>query len=118
MRKMLIVATVALAFGLIAVSGATRGGGEGDATASVRIKGFEFQPKELTVKAGTTVTWNNDANSSHTVTADDGSFESPTLGGGATFNHKFTRPGTYRYYCAFHGGKGGEGMSGTVVVTR
>ena len=37
---------------------------------------------------------------------------------GKTFSRKFTKPGTYPYHCAFHGGKGGEGMSGTVVVTR
>jgi plastocyanin len=116
MRKMMIVALVALLFGLVVISDATRRA-EGSGTASVSIKDFEFQPRQLTVKAGTTVTWKNDGGS-HTVTADNGSFESPTLGAGATFNRKFTKPGTYRYYCAFHGGKGGEGMTGTIVVTR
>jgi plastocyanin len=114
---MKIVALVALLFGLVAVSDRTRHV-EGSAAASVSIKDFEFQPRRLTVKAGTTVNWKNDGGSSHTVTADNGSFESPTLGGGATFSRKFTKPGTYRYHCAFHGGKGGEGMSGTVVVSR
>ena len=117
MRKIAIVALVALAFGLAAARAAQPRGDEG-AAAGVSIKDFEFQPRELTVKAGANVTWTNEGGSSHTVTADDGSFESPTLGAGKTFSRRFTKPGTYRYHCAFHGGKGGEGMSGTVVVTR
>jgi plastocyanin len=117
MRKITTIALVALLFGLVAASNVTRRA-EGSGTASVSIKDFEFQPKQVTIKAGTTVAWKNDGGSSHTVTADNGSFESPTLGGGAAFSRKFTRPGTYRYHCAFHGGNGGEGMSGTVVVTR
>src|SRR2546430_17323745 len=117
MRKIAIGALVAVAFGLAAARGAQPRGDEG-AAVGVSIKDFEFQPRELTVKAGATVTWTNDGGSSHTITADDGSFESPTLGAGKTYSRKFTKPGTYPYYCAFHGGKGGEGMSGTVVVTR
>ena len=119
MRKIAIVALVALAFGLAAARAPEpRGVASEGAAAGVSIRDFEFQPRQLTVKAGATVTWTNDGGSSHTVTADDGSFESPTLGAGKTFSRRFTKPGTYRYHCAFHGGKGGEGMSGTVVVTR
>ena len=117
MRKMMMVALVALLFGLFAASEWARSA-EGSAAASVSIKDFQFQPRQLTVKAGTTVNWKNDGGSSHTVTADNGSFESPTLGGGAAFSRKFTKPGTYPYHCALHGGKGGEGMSGTIVVRR
>ena len=29
---------------------------------------------------------------------------------------KFDAPGEYRYYCEMHGGPGGQGMSGTIVV--
>jgi plastocyanin len=134
MRTITIAALVALLFGLAAARpsqpGVNAGGAasvaDTAATASVAvaaasgvtIKDFEFQPRELTVKAGATVTWTNQGDNSHTVTADDGSFESPTLAAGKTYVHRFTRPGTYHYHCAFHGGKGGEGMSGTVVVTR
>ena len=118
MRKTAIVALFALLFGLSAAPTPVRGvSAEGDA-ASVRIADSEFRPQQITVKAGATVTWKNDGKMAHTVTADDGSFESPTLGAGKTFSRRFTKPGTYRYHCAFHGGKGGEGMSGTVVVTR
>src|SRR5437588_3480458 len=118
MRKTATVALVALLFGLFAALPAGRRVSAEDAAASVSIKDFEFQPQQITVKAGTTVTWKNDGKTAHTVTADDGSFESPTLGAGKTFSQKFTKAGTYRYYCSFHGGKDGDGMSGTVVVTR
>jgi plastocyanin len=118
MRKTAIVALVALLFGLCAARTPVRRAGAEGAAASVRIVDSEFRPRQIKVKAGTTVTWKNEGRMAHTVTADDGSFESPTLGAGKTFSREFTEPGTYRYYCAFHGGKDGDGMSGTVVVTR
>src|SRR5919199_1285780 len=118
MRKTAIVALVALLFGLCAARAAVRRVGAEGAAAGVRIVDSEFRPRQIRVKAGTTVTWKNEGRMAHTVTADDGSFESPTLGAGKTFSRKFAEAGTYRYYCAFHGGQGGDGMSGTVVVTR
>jgi plastocyanin len=119
MRKIIVAALAALLCGLVVAGAARPRGGSAEAgTAAVTIKDFEFQPRQITVKAGTTVTWTNDGASSHTVNADDGSFSSPTLGKGQTFSRKFAKPGTYPYYCAFHGGKGGDGMTGTVVVTR
>lgn len=87
------------------------------ANASVTIEDFEFTPANLTVSAGTTVTWTHLGDVRHTVTADDGSFDSPTLSGGDTFEFTFTTPGTYAYYCRFHGGAGGSGMSGVIVVS-
>lgn len=118
MRKIAIVALVAFAFVAVAAAPSRSRAGVEEASASVQIKDSEFQPKEIKVKAGTTITWTNNDGASHTVTADDGSFESPTLGKGKTFSRKFEQPGTFPYYCAFHGGMGGDGMSGTVVVTR
>lgn len=118
MRKTTIVALVALLFGVSAARLAVRRASAAQDAAGVSIRDSEFQPQQITVKAGATVTWKNEGKMAHTVTADDGSFESPTLGAGKSFSQKFTEAGTYRYYCAFHGGKDGDGMSGTVVVTR
>lgn len=84
---------------------------------TVTISNFQFAPKTVTVKAGSTVTWVN-KDGTHTVTADNGSFQSPSLTAGKSFSHKFTKPGTYRYYCSFHGGAGGADMSGIVTVTK
>jgi plastocyanin len=85
--------------------------------ATVQISNFQFAPKILSVKAGTTVTWVNNAGT-HTVTADNGAFASDNLSAGQSFSFKFTKPGAYRYYCSFHGSKGGGDMSGMIKVTR
>ena len=84
----------------------------------VKLANFAFSPAQLTVKAGTTVVWTSEDSASHTVTADDGSFDSGTLHKGDSFSFTFTKPGEYAYYCRFHGGPGGAGMAGSVVVTE
>jgi plastocyanin len=84
----------------------------------VQVAGFAFNPARLTVKAGSTVVWTNEDGAPHTVTADDGSFKSGTLRQGDTFSQTFSTPGEYPYYCEFHGGPGGAGMAGSVVVTE
>lgn len=85
------------------------------AGATVNISNFQFAPKALQVKAGTTVTWVN-GQGTHTVTADNGEFASDNLSAGQSYSFKFTKPGTYRYYCSFHGSKGGGDMSGIIKV--
>jgi plastocyanin len=72
-------------------------GGTGDAVA---IAGFAFQPATLRVPAGTEVTWTNQDPAQHTVTADDGSFDSGPLDQGATFSTTVNAPVTY--VCAIH----------------
>ncbi len=84
---------------------------------TVTISNFQFTPRVVRVKAGAEVTWQV-KEGTHTVTADDGSFESQALSAGQKFSHTFTKAGTYRYYCSFHGSKGGHDMAGTVVVTK
>jgi plastocyanin len=49
------------------------------------------------------------------VVADNGEFKSGSLGQGERFS--FTKEGVYPYYCSFHGGPGGSGISGQVIVT-
>lgn len=80
---------------------------------SVTISNFAFSPKQLSVKAGTTVTWTNNDSVAHTVTSDDGFFESGTLNAGGTYSYVFPAPGTYNYYCRPH-----PYMTATVVVTQ
>jgi plastocyanin len=81
-------------------------------TASVRLAGAQFAPATVTVGVGGTVTWSNDDASKHTVTADNGSFDSGTLNSGGSYSFTFTAAGTYAYGCDFHGN-----MRGTVIVT-
>ncbi len=74
-----------------------------------------FQPEEITVAPGTTVTWTNEDGFQHTVTS--GTRDQPTelfdetVAGGGSFSYTFEEPGTYPYFCSIH-----PGMEGTVVV--
>jgi plastocyanin len=77
---------------------------------SVSIKNFSFSPKSLTVKVGTKITWTNNDSITHTVTADQGAFDS-TLVSGNTFSFTFTNPGTYAYHCSIH-----PSMTATIIV--
>jgi len=88
---------------------------QGPEKVAVTIDNFKFDSKEVKIKAGTTVVW-TDSRGRHTVTSDDGSFDSGTLMAGQSFEHKFEKPGVYPYYCMFHGGRGGKDMSGVVTV--
>src|SRR4051795_4993923 len=85
-------------------------------TKTVSIKDFAFDPKTISVNVGDTITWTNDGPSPHTVSADDGSFDSGNLDKGATFSHTFDKAGTFAYYCKYHGSKGGSGMAASIAV--
>jgi plastocyanin len=83
---------------------------------SVSMTDNEFTPVTLHIKPGQTVTWVNNGQTGHTVTADDGSFDSQTFQPGAEYTHTFTTPGRYPYYCVLHGAAGGYGMAGVIIV--
>jgi plastocyanin len=88
------------------------GGGGGGGGASVTMKGIAFNPAEVTIKAGDTVTWTNEDSVGHDVTGD--AFKSGDAGGigqGDTFEHTFDKAGTFDYVCTVH-----PGMEGTVKV--
>jgi plastocyanin len=86
-------------------------------TLTIAIQDSRFEPREVSVPAGTTVVWTHAGSLFHTVTADDGAFDSGALTGGDTFEFTFDQAGTYPYHCAYHGGPGGSGMSGVIQVT-
>ena len=68
----------------------------------VRIDNFSFSPTTLTVAAGTTVTWINNADMPYTVVSRDKIFASPALDTGKKFSYTFSKPGVYLYYCSIH----------------
>jgi plastocyanin len=76
-----------------------------------------FAPLKQTVAAGTTIVWRNEGASAHTVTADDGSFDSQAIPAGGEFSHTFSDAEAFPYFCSLHGGAHGEGMSGAVEVS-
>ena len=73
-------------------------------TIQVVIDNFAFSPREITVAPGTRVTWVNHDDVPHTVTssAKPRAFASQALDTDDRFEHVFTKPGVYEYFCAVH----------------
>jgi plastocyanin len=68
----------------------------------VWIQNMAFNPGTITVSAGTTVKWTNKDSVTHTVTADDNSFDSGNIAANGTFSHTFSSAGTFSYHCKIH----------------
>jgi plastocyanin len=79
---------------------------------TISIKNFSFNPQELQVKVGDTVTITNDDTATHTWTADDGSFDAGEIAPGTTKTETFSKAGTVKYHCKIH-----TSMHGQVVVS-
>lgn len=75
------------------------------------IRNLAYTPARIEVAAGTTIRWTNSDQVDHTVTAQDGSWDSGIIRPGETWERTFTRPGTYDFFCIPH-----PFMKGTVVV--
>ena len=79
---------------------------------AVTIKDFAFDPGDLSVAKGTTVTWKNDDSATHRIKSGDGSFDSKDLKNGDSFEHTFDTAGTFDYICGIH-----PSMKGKITVT-
>jgi plastocyanin len=88
-----------------------RDAGPGAETVTVRIKGMRFEPVNVTVKPGTTVTWIQEDRMPHTITGQGNGLRSSTLYGGQEYSHTFTEAGSYEYRCGLH-----PSMKGSIVV--
>lgn len=85
---------------------------KGSKNYQVAIHDFAFEPKSITVPAGTTVVWTNKDEEPHTVTsAGTGFTSSKALDTDDTYKATFSTPGTYTYYCSIH-----PHMVGTIIV--
>ena len=127
MRRILVglCAVLALALGLAACGGSSGGGSTSASTSApsssgasgggvtIKMQNIQFSPKDTTVKVGDKVTWTNDDNTDHNVTAESGAdFKSKDFGNGATFSFTADKAGTIKYVCTIH-----PGMTGTLTVT-
>jgi plastocyanin len=117
MRRSVLIAVL---FSAIGTGIAGLGGGAVNFTASaqqkpetveVKIDNFSFGPAELTVAAGTTVTWTNRDDIPHTVVSTDKVFKSKVLDTDEKFSYTFTQAGSFPYFCSIH-----PKMTGKVVV--
>ena len=70
-----------------------------------------FNPDNLSVPAGSTVTWTNTDSVAHTSTSDTRTWDSGSVAPHAQFSVTFQAAGTFPYHCAIH-----PGMVGTVTV--
>ena len=90
---------------------ATSGSEPAGENITVRIDGMRFEPANITVKPGTTVTWIHDSRMPHTITGNADGLRSSTLNGGQQYSHTFDAAGRYDYACDFH-----PSMKGSVIV--
>ena len=122
--KSRISAGIAILFAVLSISyGCTKddmpdspGGGGGGGTKGpgpneVYIQDMVFNPGTITVAANTTIKWTNKDLVVHTVTSDNGLFDSGNIAAGGTWSQTFTAVGTYPYHCTPH-----PAMTATVVV--
>ena len=77
----------------------------------IDIQGYAFSPSSITINVGDTIVWTNYDSASHTVTSNDGTFDSGGISTGNTFSFTFTSAGTFNYYCSPH-----PNMTGSVTV--
>ena len=70
-----------------------------------------FNPDELSVPVGSTVTWTNTDSVAHTSTSDTRTWDSGSVAPRAQFSVTLQSAGTFRYHCAIH-----PGMVGTITV--
>jgi plastocyanin len=134
MKKLFALILACLALGLVAAgcggddnNGGDSGGGGaskseetggGGGGAQVGMQNIQFDPKDLTVKAGETITFTNDEAVPHDVHKTSGpgaDFSSGDTGGmqeGDTFKLTLDEAGKYEYVCKVHA----PGMSGSITV--
>jgi plastocyanin len=84
---------------------------DNNGASTVKIQNFAFSPSTITVTAGTTITWTNYDDVAHTVTSDEGLFDSGNILTSGTFSHTFNSVGTFDYHCTPH-----PAMTASVVV--
>jgi plastocyanin len=77
----------------------------------VTIANGQFNPAQVTIKKGQTVTWTNTDARDHTVDADNKAFASGVLKKGDKYSQQFNKAGKFGYGCKLH-----PRMKGTVTV--
>ena len=84
---------------------------QGHATHAVTIENMQFNPAQLTVHPGDRIVFTNKDLFPHTVTADDGAFDSHSIAPNATWSYRAKQAGKHAYKCTYH-----STMTGTVIV--
>jgi plastocyanin len=115
MKKLVALAALALALPGAAFAMDMNDSGPG---ADVSILYGADSPAKLDVVAGETVNWTNASVRNHTVSADDGAYDSGTLAPNGHFSRMFDATGTYTYHCRLHPYIRGEIDVHTLLMDR
>lgn len=110
LRSLTIVLLTLTLVLVVALRSAPATGQSAQAT-DIRVDNFTFSPETLTVPANSTVTWTNKDDVPHVIASTDGLFRSKGLDTDDHYSFKFSKPGTYNYFCAMH-----PKMTGKIVV--
>lgn len=107
--RVLLVGSLLLG-GMVAVPAVAQ-----EPAAEVDVVNVDYEPADVTIELGEVVRWTF-VEGTHTVTADDGRFDSGTQTSNTTFDVTFNATGTFEYYCAIHSSPDGDRQNGTVMV--
>ena len=69
---------------------------------TVKMTQESFVPDTSTVNVGATITWTNNDTVPHSVTANDGKFDSGPILPGKTYQWTAKEAGVIAYHCIFH----------------
>lgn len=95
-----LVAVLGFSFTAVSVASEPQAGAQ-EGGPAITITDFQYEPAELAVKAGDTVTITNNDLAPHTVTARDGSFNADVPANG-TATVTVPNAGSFPYYCTYH----------------
>lgn len=84
----------------------------GGATDGSTVVARDFSLTSISVAPGAEVTFSNEGAATHTLTADDGAFDSGSVAGGSSATLSApAEPGAYAFHCEIH-----PSMTGTLTV--
>ena len=107
------VSVARLAAALLGVAAGCGSSGDSTPVATTKVtmaKSYRFDPEKIEVDAGSSVTWTNEDNFTHTVQVDGKADHKVERGESVSIT--FDKPGTYRYVCTLHS----RDMDGEVIV--
>lgn len=90
-----------------------KGGTDGSSSDEYTVVAMDFSLTDLTVGPGEEFTLDNQGDSTHTLTADDGEFDSGEVDAGSQSDALTApdEPGTYTFHCEIH-----DSMTATLTV--
>lgn len=109
--RSLVVAAGGLALILAVVLRSGTATGQIAEPTEIKVDNFTFSPETLTLPVNSTVTLTNKDDVPHVIASTDGLFRSKGLDTDDHYSFKFTKPGTYNYFCSVH-----PKMTGKIVV--